>query len=291
MADTVPLAAPRTTLVSSHRSYGSRRVIRDGDALTDDGRRRRRSATPAGASPAFSTSLGDAAGPRRRRRQQRAAPSGRAAWTSSQPSVSTTHFMRARSLLSRLPVWSNTRRTASIVGRRSSLEVKSSSASAGCGLAPRPPATNTRKPASTVPSSSVRVVAMTPTSLNMAWPQSVAQPEKLILNLRGRRWPSGLRTKWRKAASAHGVTSSFSCGQAPARWQAMTLRTVSPQASRLVRPTVPSWRMTSGTLLELHEVELHVLAGGDVAPAARVGVGEVGHHLELLGRDRRPTGS
>ena len=30
--------------------------------------------------------------------------------------------------------------------------------------------------------------AMTPTSLNIAWPQSVAQPEKLILNLRGRRW-------------------------------------------------------------------------------------------------------
>ena len=41
------------------------------------------------------------------------------------------------------------------------------------------------------------VVATTPTSLNMAWPQSVAQPEKLILNLRGRRWPSGLRTKCR----------------------------------------------------------------------------------------------
>ena len=33
-----------------------------------------------------------------------------------------------------------------------------------------------------------RATATTPTSLNMAWPQSVAQPEKLILNLRGRRW-------------------------------------------------------------------------------------------------------
>ena len=30
---------------------------------------------------------------------------------------------------------------------------------------------------------------MTPTSLNIAWPQSVAQPEKLILNFRGSRWP------------------------------------------------------------------------------------------------------
>ena len=56
---------------------------------------------------------------------------------------------------------------------------------------------NTRKPRSTLPSSKVRVAAITPTSLNMAWPQSVSQPEKLILNLRGRRWPSGLRTKCR----------------------------------------------------------------------------------------------
>ena len=77
------------------------------------------------------------------------------------------------------------------------MAVNSSSARAGWGLAPRPPATNTRKPASTDPSSSVRVAPMTPTSLNMAWPQSVAQPEKLILNLRGSRWPSGLRTKCR----------------------------------------------------------------------------------------------
>ena len=46
---------------------------------------------------------------------------------------------------------------------------------------------NTLKPASVVPSGSVRVVATTPTSLNIAWPQSVAQPEKLTLNFRGSR--------------------------------------------------------------------------------------------------------
>ena len=40
--------------------------------------------------------------------------------SSSMPSWSTTHFIRARSLLSRLPVWSNTRSTASMVGSRSS---------------------------------------------------------------------------------------------------------------------------------------------------------------------------
>ncbi len=68
----------------------------------------------------------------------------------------------------------------------------------------------TRNPASTVPLERVRLVAMTPASLNMAWPQSVSHPEKLILNLRGRRWPSGLRRKWRWAASAHCVMSSTS---------------------------------------------------------------------------------
>ena len=132
---------------------------------------------------------------------------------------------------------------------------------------------------------------MTPTSLNMAWPQSVAQPEKLILNLRGRRWASGLRRKCWKVASAHGLMSRTSYGQAPARWQPMTLRTVSPQASRVVSPTDGQVAHDGGDLLELHEVELDVLAGGDVAPAAAVGLGDVGEHVELLGRDRRRTGS
>ena len=39
-----------------------------------------------------------------------------------------------------------------MVGRRSSREVNSSSACAGCGLAPSPPAMNTLNPGSTVPS-------------------------------------------------------------------------------------------------------------------------------------------
>ncbi len=86
-----------------------------------------------------------------------------------------------------------------------------------------------------------------PTSLNIAWPQSVAQPEKLTLNLRGSRWAIGLRRNRSVTACAHGVMSSTSNGQAPARWQPATLRTVSPQASRLVRPTEPRSRSTSGT--------------------------------------------
>ena len=39
-------------------------------------------------------------------------------------------------------------------------------------------------------------------------------------------------------------------------------------------------------LLELYEVHLHVLAGGEMRPAARVLVGEVAEHLELLGDER-----
>ena len=70
-----------------------------------------------------------------------------------------------------------------------------------------------------VPSARGRVTAITPTSLNIAWPQSVAQPLKLILNLRGSRCDSGLRMNQRYAASAHGEMSSTSYGHAPARWQ------------------------------------------------------------------------
>ena len=40
-----------------------------------------------------------------------------------------------------------------------------------------------------------------------------------------------------------------------------------------------------GDLLEVDEVELHVLPGGEVAPAAAVGLGDVGEHVELLGGD------
>ena len=63
------------------------------------------------------------------------------------------------------------------------------------------------------------------------------------------------------------------------------MRTVSPHASRLVSPTDARRRSTSPACLELHEVELHVLAGGEVAPAARVGLGDVAEHLELVGLD------
>ena len=161
--------------------------------------------------------------------------------------VSTSHFIRARSLLSRFPKWSWTRRIASIVGSRSSRDVNSSSACAGCGFAPSPPAKKTRNPGSTLPSGQGRLTAITPTSLNMAWPQSVAQPEKLTLNLRGSRCASGLRRNRSVVACAHGVMSSTSNGHAPARWQPATLRTVSPHASRLVNPAAARSRSAAPT--------------------------------------------
>ena len=126
---------------------------------------------------------------------------------------------------------------------------------------------------------------MTPTSLNIAWPQSVAQPEKLILNLRGRRCAIGLRRKRSVVASAHGVMSSTSYGHAPARWQPVDV--ADGVAARLAGGEADRGEEAQhlGRLLELDEVELHVLAGGEVTPAPRVGLGDVGEHLELLGLD------
>ena len=134
----------------------------------------------------------------------------------------------------------------------------------------------TRKPGSSVPSGSGRLTAITPTSLNIAWPQSVAQPEKLILNLRGSRCVIGLRRNRSLVAWAHGLMSSTSYGHAPARWQPATLRTVSPHASRLVSADRGEEAEHLADLLELHEVELDVLARREVAPAARVVVDDVG---------------
>ena len=41
-----------------------------------------------------------------------------------------------------------------------------------------------------------------------------------------------------------------------------------------------------GNALQIHEVELNVLAGGDVSPSAGELSGQISHHVELLGRNR-----
>jgi hypothetical protein len=63
---------------------------------------------------------------------------------------------------------------------------------------------------------------------------------------------------------AHGVAARLSARQVDRRQQPQHL----------------------GCLLELHEVHLDVLAGGEVRPAPRVLVGEVAEHLELVGGER-----
>ena len=127
---------------------------------------------------------------------------------------------------------------------------------------------------------------MTPTSLNIAWPQSVAQPEKLILNLRGRRWASGLRRKCRKAASAHGADVEHLVGAGAG--EVAALHVADGVAAGLAGGEAHRGEVAHrrGHPLERHEVELQVLAGGDVAPAPGVLVGDVGEHVDLVGCER-----
>ena len=61
---------------------------------------------------------------------------------------------------------------------------------------------------------------------------------------------------------------------------------MSPHASRDVRPDGRHVPQDGGDLLEVDEVELHVLPGGEVAPPAAVRLGDVGEHVELLSGDR-----
>ena len=81
------------------------------------------SPAPAGSSPSICTSAGIPPGQEVDATRNLRWVSTRR-WTSSKPSVSTSHFMRARSLLSRLPAWSNTLKQASIVGSNSSRGVE-----------------------------------------------------------------------------------------------------------------------------------------------------------------------
>jgi hypothetical protein len=107
--------------------------------------------------------------------------------------------------------------------------------------------------------------------LNIAWPQSVEQPEKLPVRGLGPRGDVELLVRAGAGeVAAHDVADRVAAGLAAGHAGA------AEQAHDL------------GNLLELHEVELHVLPGGDVPPAPRVGVGEVGHHLELVGQHAAP---
>ena len=87
---------------------------------------------------------------------------------------------------------------------------------------------------------------MKPTSWIPVMAQSRSQPEKADLILRGIDWVKGCLTKYREYAAAYGVTSKGSLAQTPAMAHPVTLRTVLPHASRVVRPTEASIRMMVG---------------------------------------------
>ena len=74
-------------------------------------------------------------------------------------------------------------------------------------------------------------------SFTGAWAQSFAQPSTAILNLRGRVRFSGLKRKYSWIATQYGATSNGSVGAVPAYGQAVTLRTLSAHAPRVVMPT------------------------------------------------------
>jgi hypothetical protein len=109
---------------------------------------------------------------------------------------------------------------------------------AACGVVDSPPAAYTLKPRT--PS---RTRATKPRSLMAPSAQSVPQPLKAILNLRGRLLDSGWRKKWRTVASAYGVTSNAALGHTSASSQAVMLRTELPHASRVVSPASSRRRM------------------------------------------------
>ena len=67
--------------------------------------------------------------------------------------------------------------------------------------------------------------------------QSFTQPSTAILNFRGKVRFSGLKRKYSWRAMQYGETSKGSVGAVPAYGQAVTLRTLSAQAPRVVMPT------------------------------------------------------
>ena len=157
------------------------------------------------------------------------------------PILRTTYFRRARDLFCRLPVRSNTRSTASMTGSKRSAGTNDSSACAFSGDVDRPPATRISKPRSpAAPSLAKMATSLIAPCAQSSWPQLSA-----ILNLRGSACEIGLRRKCRVTARPYGVTSNGAPAHTPASAQAVTLRTVLPHASFVVRPTSSKRRMAS----------------------------------------------
>jgi hypothetical protein len=89
-------------------------------------------------------------------------------------------------------------------------------------------------------------------------------------------------------ASSAGRVSTTSVGSMPARWLWVTVRTALPQASRVVSPSSAARRISAGTSSSSTKWHLEVLAGREVGEPAAVGVGDVGHRIEVAGSSCPP---
>ena len=125
-------------------------------------------------------------------------------------------------------------------------------------------------------------VAMTPRSCSRPCAQSRSQPEKLILNLRGSCWVSGLRMKCRTARSRCWLTSVCSSVHAPAMRARRDVadRVVAGFARREARAREDAHRL--GRVVERDRVDLDRLARRDVRLVGlRPGVDDLGDRVEL----------
>src|SRR5712691_8602486 len=140
-----------------------------------------------------------------------------------------------------------------------------------------PPPTVIRNPSSAPPFVSRRR-ALKPMSWIAVNAWSSGQPSKAILNLRGGDEDSGCRKKYRVSASANGVTSKSSPLATPAYGQHVMLRT---ECFAHSDTDVGEELHRQLHIVQLHEMDLDVLARGDVAKAARIGLGHRREGVQL----------
>jgi hypothetical protein len=158
------------------------------------------------------------------------------------PSLRSTYLSRARCLLSRLPMRSKTRTAASHTSRSSPRGEIRGRRKAFCGEVERPPGDAHGKPR--WPS---RTRATRPDVVNRRERRVSRRIPQRNLELPRQAVGPPLRRKKRVMASPYGVTSNVPWSRTPASGSAVTLRTVLPQASRVVSPVVSSTRSAPST--------------------------------------------
>ena len=237
-----------------------------------------------GASPSSSTTAGMPPG-QGWRRAAACARSGSRSRSSSMPILSTTHLSRARSLLSRLPKWSKVRSTASIVASSCSRGVNSSRRLGRMRVGPQAAGDEHPEPRLGAPvrqgpghGHDADVVEHGLAAVGHA-------AREVDLELAGE--PLGVRMVQevpegglRPGADVEHLEGA-GAGQVAPRHVAHRVAAGLPGGQAHLGQVSEQGRDP----LELNEVELDVLPGGEVAPAPAVAVGDVGQRLQLLGGD------